>query len=181
MYTHPQVRAASSPIAAVADLVPQAELAYDQPLELAGMQVLPFRTSHDVEASMGFRFQTADDALGYMTDTGVVTPAAHAALTGVRVLAIESNHDVAMLKEGPYPYVIKQRILSDEGHLSNEQCCAEVASLLHPGLERVVALHISETNNTFGIPKRALQATLAEHGHSATVQVALPHTPVQVG
>ena len=56
----------------------------------------------------------------------------------------------------------------------------EVAALLHPGLEQIVALHISENNNTFGIPKRTIQAVLDEHGHGAQVRSALPHTPMKI-
>ena len=159
----------------------QHDLAFGEPLKLAGMSVLPFPTSHDTEASLGFRFETDDDALGYMTDTGYVTPDAHAALSNVRILAIESNHDVVMLREGPYPYVLKQRILSDRGHLSNAQCCEEVERLLGPRLEHIVAMHISEHNNTFGIPVRTLQKMLDAHGHPATVQAAYPHMSIRVG
>ena len=180
VYAHAATRAASTPLDEVADLVAQHELDYNTPLELAGMSVLPFPTSHDVDASVGFRFQAEGDALGYLTDSGIVTPDAHQALSGVRILAIESNHDLTLLREGPYPYVLQQRILSEQGHLSNVQCCTEVESLLHPKLEQIVAMHISEHNNTFGIPVRALQSVLNEHGHAACVQAALPRTPIRV-
>ena len=82
-------------------------------LDLAGLAVRPFRTSHDAADSYGFRFEergSGCDSLGYMTDTGVVTDAAWEALSGVHLLALESNHDARMLQAGPYPYVIKQRI-----------------------------------------------------------------------
>ena len=201
LYTHPMVRASSRALAQVADLVDQADISYQTPLQLAGMKVLPFPTSHDVDASLGFRFESEEapdakqgsepqnhagtvsrksDALGYVTDTGYITPEAHDALRGVRILAIESNHDVRMLREGPYPYQLQQRILSDEGHLSNEQCCEEVEMLLHPGLEQIVAMHISEHNNTFGLPVRVLQGMLDAHSHQAVVQAGLPRTPILV-
>ena len=180
LFTHPAVRATSEAVRDAERNVQACDLAYGEPVGVAGIEVLPFVTSHDVAASMGFRFQTKDDSLGYMTDTGVVTPAAHQALAGTRILAIESNHDVVMLREGPYPNVLQQRILSDEGHLSNAQCCEEVASLLHPGLQHVVAMHISEHNNTFGLPVRELQKMLDEHGNPATVQAGLPRTPIVV-
>ena len=180
LYTHPLVHQASTRVQEVEDLVEINELAYNQALNLAGMTILPFPTSHDVDASCGFRFEAEDDALGYMTDTGYVTPEAHSALKGVRILAIESNHDVGMLREGPYPYVLQQRILGDEGHLSNDQCCEEVELLLHPNLEQIVAMHISEHNNTFGIPVRELQRVLDAHSHSAIVQAGLPRTPIHV-
>lgn len=78
-------------------------------IEAAGMRIVPFATSHDAAASFGFRIEdTADgDAVGYLTDSGIVTAQAHAALRDVRILALESNHDPKMLAAGPYPYVIK--------------------------------------------------------------------------
>ena len=180
LYAHSLVRKASPKIHEVTSLVGQRELNYAEPVDVAGMRVLPFPTSHDVASSVGFRFEVPGDALGYATDTGYVTPEAHEALSSVRILAIESNHDVVMLREGPYPYVLQQRILSDEGHLSNAQCCEEVACLLHPGLEHVVALHISEHNNTFGLPVRELQKTLDANNHPAQVHAGLPRTPITV-
>lgn len=180
LYTHPGVRQTSRAIADAQNDAEQHDLDYGAPQNLAGMSVLPFFTSHDVVASLGFRFESPDDALGYVTDTGCITPQAHEALLGVRILAIESNHDVAMLREGPYPYVLQQRILADTGHLSNEQCCNEVATLLHPGLEHVVAMHISEHNNTFELPVRELQQLLDRQGHCAHVQAGLPRTPIAV-
>ena len=83
------------------------------------MQVHAFRTSHDAASSCGFRVEADGDAVGFMTDTGIVTGEADEALRDVRILALESNHDVQMLKDGPYPYPVKRRVGSDTGHLSN--------------------------------------------------------------
>lgn len=180
LYTHSLVRAQSRPIAEVEGLVQQREIVHGKPFEVAGITVTPFPTSHDAAGSTCFRFEVEGDAIGYVTDTGIVTPQAHASLQGVRILAIESNHDVTMLKEGPYPYPLKQRILGSGGHLSNAQCCEEVASLLHPGLQSVVAMHVSQHNNTFALPARELQQTLAAHGCNASVLVARPDIPIVV-
>lgn len=180
LYTHELVRKASKQVQETANIVEQQVLTYNETVELAGISVLPFHTMHDVFASVGFRFETPKDALGYITDSGCITPEAHAALSNVRILAIESNHDVVMLREGPYPEFLQERILSNAGHLSNNQCCAEVEQLLHPGLEQIVAMHISEHNNTFGLPVRELQKVLDSHGHPAHVQAGLPRTPIKV-
>lgn len=136
-------------------------------LSLAGMQIAPFATSHDAACSFGFRFWTGGDALGFMTDTGTVTGAAHDALKDCRILAIEANHDPAMLKNGPYPRALQERVASDQGHLNNGQSADELAALLHPGLERVVAMHISENNNTYRLPVESLRAVLEREGHDA--------------
>ena len=147
-------------------------------IEAAGVRVIPFATSHDAAASFGFRIEDAadGDAIGYLTDSGVVTPAAHAALADVRILALESNHDPKMLAAGPYPYVVKQRIASDAGHLSNSQAAAELAALVsasHAAGQRepqtVVAMHISQNNNEYSLAKRTLEAALAEANCAADV------------
>ena len=138
-------------------------------IRAAGLRVLPFATSHDAAASFGFRVEAPDgDALGYITDSGIVTSAAYAALRDVRILALESNHDERMLKNGDYPYVIKKRIASEFGHLSNPQATKELAALIAEsraaGLrtpETVVAMHISQNNNDYDLPRAALEEGLA--------------------
>ena len=104
-----------------------------------------------------------------MTDTGIVTPQAHAHLADVRLLALESNHDPKMLSEGPYPYVVKQRIASDKGHLSNEQAAEELASLLSNRLQAVAAMHVSENNNEYDLALRSLRAVMEREGCAARV------------
>lgn len=147
-------------------------------LDIGGIGVTAFATSHDAASSLGFRFQAGGDALGFMTDTGTVTPPALEALQDVRVLGIESNHDQSMLAECDYPYHLKQRIASDSGHLSNDQAAATLEALLHPGLQQVVALHVSQNANTYRAPREALQAILDRHGHGAQVIVAFQDRPV---
>ena len=144
----------------------------------------PFATSHDAAASFGFRFdepvprvgedgapEVAADALGFVTDTGFMTDEASRALAGVRLLALESNHDDRMLREGPYPYPVKQRIASDRGHLSNEQAARALVDLVHEGLEAVVAMHVSQENNTYRLPRETLERALAEAAPALAPQV----------
>lgn len=134
--------------------------------------VYPLATSHDAAASFGFRFESGGDSLGYVTDTGYLPPATLAALKQVRVLALESNHDKRMLEEGPYPRSIKDRIASQKGHLSNDQAAQALEMLLSDTLEEVIAMHVSEINNTYRHPKESLQAVLDAHQHKARVLVA---------
>ena len=142
-------------------------------VETAGMRIIPFATSHDAAASFGFRIEDAadGDAVGYLTDSGIVTAQAHAALRDVRILALESNHDPKMLAAGPYPYVIKQRIASNSGHLSNDQAAAELGTLVAEsraaGLhlpQTVVAMHVSQNNNDYSLARRTLEAALGDAG-----------------
>lgn len=141
-------------------------------LSLAGMEVFAFDTSHDAASSFGFRLWAGEDALGFMTDTGVVTGAAHEALRGCRVLALEPNHDPTMLKNGPYPRALQERVSSERGHLSNGQASEELKSLLHPGLEEVIAMHISENNNTYRLPVECLREVVRQESHPAAVVCA---------
>ena len=101
----------SSALAKVAEAFDVRDLTTEpDAVEAAGIRIIPFATSHDAAASFGFRIEDAvdGDAVGYLTDSGIVTAQAHAALRDVRILALESNHDPKMLAAGPYPYVIKQ-------------------------------------------------------------------------
>lgn len=142
-------------------------------VEAAGMRIIPFATSHDAAASFGFRIEDAadGDAVGYLTDSGIVTAQAHAALRDVRILALESNHDPKMLATGPYPYVIKQRIASNSGHLSNGQAAAELGTLVAESRaagqrlpQTVVAMHVSQNNNDYSLARRTLEAALGDAG-----------------
>ena len=121
------------------------------------------------------------DSLGYMTDTGVVTDEAWEALAGVHLLALESNHDACMLQTGPYPYVIKQRIASVRGHLSNDQAREALDSLAHENLRAVAAMHVSQENNTYRLPRETFEAVIAERGLSTTVSVAFQNRLVTIG
>lgn len=150
-----------------AELTECIDLRAEDQLSLAGMQIYPFATSHDAASSFGFRFWAGNDALGFMTDTGLVTGAAHEALQECRILAIEANHDPVMLKNGPYPRSLQDRVASDFGHLSNQQSAKELKSLLHPGLSDVIAMHVSENNNTYRLPVECLRETLSREGHTA--------------
>ena len=169
----------SSTLQKIADSFEVRELnANGAPIEAAGLCICPFATSHDAAASFGFRIEDAadGDALGYLTDSGIVPPAAHAALRDVRILALESNHDEDMLKNGDYPYVIKQRIASELGHLSNPQAADELAAIIcesrAAGLrepETVVAMHISQNNNDYDLPRQGFEDALASLDCAARV------------
>lgn len=145
--------------------------------EVAGVRVQTFSTSHDVVNPMGFRFECAGDAIGYVTDTGVLPDAAAAALRGARIIALESNHDVPMLRCGPYPRYLQDRILSDTGHLSNVQAAEAARAIVTDTTEHLVAMHISQENNRTSLAVRALAEALGaeldnELGSSATLERA---------
>lgn len=144
-----------------------------EPLTIGTLEVLPFHTNHDAAEPVGYRLSAGGRAIGIATDTGEITPQAEEALGGCAVLAIECNHDVQMLTHGPYPAFLKRRILSASGHLSNDAAADALERLSHQGLETVVAMHRSRTNNTHELAAEALEVRLSRIGlGSVAVRVA---------
>ncbi len=148
--------------------------------DIAQCRVFPFETSHDAAAPCGYRIESNNDAIGFMTDTGIVTPSAYDHLQNVRILALESNHDERMLKSCEYPYSVKSRIASELGHLSNDQACGCLRSLLSDTLEDIVAMHISENANTFDLPLIGFKDVLQQESHPARVQNGFPRSITSV-
>lgn len=139
-----------------------------QPLWFDGLEILPFRISHDAAEPVGFRFQSSGGLrLGIVTDTGTPTPEALEALAGCHVLGLEANHCVDMLARGPYPRMLKRRILSECGHLSNRAAAGLLAQVAGEELGAVVALHLSKVNNTPALAVETLSAELARLGLAA--------------
>ena len=142
----------------LAGMLPEAErlLRPIQPLgfaDLRGARLTPFETLHDTPCSAGLRIDCAEGALGFCTDLGAVTEPVREALAGVRCALIEANHDVQMLLDGPYPPLLKRRVLSERGHLSNDDCAALAVYLAENGAETIILGHLSRENNS---PGRAL-------------------------
>lgn len=129
-------------------------------VELDGMEVIPFRTSHDCRESCGYIIHTTDGRVAAVaTDLGTVDNTVRNAIRGSDLVVLESNHDVRMLQNGRYPYPTKRRILSDTGHLSNETCSMELPELVRSGATRLVLAHLSRENN---LPELAIQTSLSE-------------------
>ncbi len=128
-------------------------------MELAGMRVTPFSTSHDCAQPLGFRVRTEDKrTFTLSTDLGYLSEEVKESLLGTDCAVIESNHDLEMLRGGPYPYPLKRRILSERGHLSNNECAGFLPELAKSGARRFLLAHLSRENNT---PSLALEASLA--------------------
>lgn len=117
-------------------------------------------TPHDAAESCCFTVTTPDDRVCTVaTDMGYMTDAVRQQLAKSDFCVIESNHDVNMLRCGPYPYPLKRRILSDVGHLSNISCATEIANLVKHGTARFLLAHLSRENNT---PELAYQTAMCE-------------------
>ncbi|AEB06176.1 beta-lactamase domain protein [Coriobacterium glomerans PW2] len=155
-------------------------------LEIAGVRIQTFSTSHDVANPIGLRFSCEEDAIGFVTDTGILSEAAMRELRDVRILALESNHDVAMLRGGSYPRMLQDRIASSRGHLSNAQAAEAAVDLVGEGTEQIVCMHISLENNRPSLAVRALAAALKaglddDLGCSATLRRTNPTRMLRIG
>ncbi len=125
--------------------------------EIAGMRVKSFPIFHDAQEPTGFCILTPDGKrIAILTDTGIITPEIENAVLGSDLVLLESNHNVQMLQMGPYPYLTKQRILSDYGHLCNEAAAEFAKKLVENGTTRIVLGHLSKENN---MPSLAYQTT----------------------
>ena len=123
-------------------------LSYAEKTEiLPGLWVTAIRTSHDCPGSVGFRIETTGTSFGYLTDLGVIPESTMELLFGSDCIIIESNHDKEMLRCGRYPYYLKKRILSDQGHLSNEACSEAVSRFADKGTKVFFLAHLSQENN----------------------------------
>ena len=129
---------------------------------LGGMRIQRIDTPHDAAESCCYRVTSPDGKIAMIaTDIGHVTEQIRSALTDCQLVVLESNHDIDMLRTGPYTYVLKKRILSDIGHLSNDACATELSQLVRNGTLRLILGHLSEMNNT---PQIALRTSVAELG-----------------
>lgn len=110
--------------------------------------ITPFYLSHDSIACLGYRIAYKNAKVGFMTDTGIVPGDAISILGKCKLVFIESNHDEQKLMGCGYPYLVKKRIISDIGHLSNMQCGKAMLQLQYLGVKHFVLSHISENSNT---------------------------------
>lgn len=140
-------------------------IAEDKPLQIGGIEISRFATNHDCVGSSGYTFLLADNKkVAICTDLGVVTDTVRNALLGSDVVLMESNHDIEMLKNGPYPPFLKARILSDQGHISNNICATELKRLFQNGTKRFILGHLSQHNNTPLLAKSCTTAALMDLG-----------------
>lgn len=134
-------------------------------VSVGDMTVSRFETSHDCEGSSGYGVSAGGKKIAAVcTDLGVVTDTVRNSLCGYPAVVIESNHDVDMLKRGPYPPLTKLRILSEHGHLSNNACACELEALLKGGTSRFILAHLSRNNNLPMLARSAAVAALADAG-----------------
>lgn len=118
-----------------------------QPFEIGDIAVSPFTIPHDAADPVGFVFRAEGVRMAVATDLGYISPNVKAQLKGVDLLLLESNHDLEMLRDGPYPWSVKQRVLSRVGHLSNEAAAEFLENSYDGQAAYIILAHLSESNN----------------------------------
>ncbi len=137
---------------------------------IGDLTVRPFSVPHDAADNIGLVVECEGKRLGYATDLGHASTLATERLQDCDVLVIEANHDEELLRSGPYPWSVKQRILSRHGHLSNEEMGGVVESAVSDRTRHILLAHLSETNNDPALASRICRRALERAGRGG-VQV----------
>ena len=136
----------------------------DEEFKINDLTIKPFSTPHDASNPVCYTVRDNDGKVGVATDLGKYDDYIISNLEGVQILLLEANHDINMLHVGPYPYYLKQRILGDKGHLSNENSGRLICRLLNDKLKYIFLGHLSKENN---FPELAYEAVKIEISNGA--------------
>lgn len=136
----------------------------EQPLTLGAMEITSFEVPHDATQNVGYRITGPHGCFTLMTDVGEVTAEVEAAIKGANYLVIESDYDEEMLRTGPYPMMLKERILGGNGHLSNREAACTVARNYHPDLRFLALCHLSGQNNNPSVARESMSNALLDIG-----------------
>ena len=137
----------------------------DEPFLLGDVTVSPFAISHDANEPSGYRLECGGKSVAVATDLGKYDDYTVEHLKKLDAVLLEANHDIHMLEVGGYPYYLKQRILGDRGHLSNELSGRLLCDILHDNLKHIVLGHLSKENNYAKLAYETvkLEVTLADN------------------
>lgn len=135
------------------------EVSEDEKFTIKDLTVNPMKISHDAAQPVAYRIGYGNKKIAVCTDLGVYNDYTVECLKGLDAVLLEANHDVNMLQVGPYPYHLKQRILGDRGHLSNENSGRLLGRILHDQLKYIILGHLSKENN---LPELAYEAVRME-------------------
>ena len=139
--------------------------------------VTSFPCMHDSVECAGYVIDTGLCKVGISTDLGQITDDVTNALNGCKVLVFEANHDIDMLRNGPYPYSLKQRISGPNGHLSNQQAGEALTEFVQKGTEQVFLAHLSKDNNTESLCRCTVEHALRRSGIEAEKDVRVRVAP----
>lgn len=121
---------------------------YESGFSIGDIKIEPFRIPHDAAYPLGYSFECDGKRASIATDMGAIRSSVFRNISKSEVVILESNHDVEMLKNGSYSYPLKQRILSERGHLSNDDAGTLAQWLIGTSVKHLVLGHLSENNNT---------------------------------
>lgn len=144
--------------------------------EIGDIQVTPFAISHDAEEPVMYRFDCGESSLVVATDLGYMSDSIKSVIQGCGCYILETNHDVEMLRAGRYPWSIKRRILSDKGHLSNEDAAVALTDLFENQEIDVYLAHLSEENNQRDLAELTVSSLVQEIRPNYAEGVRLHHT-----
>lgn len=149
-------------------------------LTIGDITIMPFNISHDAVEPMGFSFYCDQHKCSVVTDIGVISSEVEAALADSDILMLEANHDIDMLKTGSYPFVLKKRILSNQGHLSNWECAKLINRLIEKKSMKIILAHLSEENNLPSLARKTVQDFLTNNDKNdyAEIKIAQPDSIV---
>ncbi|MFZ5645164.1 MAG: MBL fold metallo-hydrolase [Bacillota bacterium] len=145
-------------------------------LDIGGVRIEPFSISHDAADPVGFCLYHRQVKLAVVTDLGVITGAVKEALAYANAVVLESNHDVVMLNNGPYPHFLKQRIKSSFGHLSNNDAARVLSNTPRQKPMHVFLAHLSRENNHPDLAEKTVAGFLCEQGCDVGREVILHRT-----
>lgn len=136
-------------------------IAAQEPFQVGSMTFYPFEVPHDAAETLAFTIQAEGVKLGFLTDLGYIPQMVAHHLKGCDALILEANHDLEMLRLGPYPWTLKQRVMSRHGHLSNDETARFLREQFDGQAEYVVLAHLSRKNNHPDIARLAAVQALA--------------------
>ncbi len=129
----------------------------DNTFDIGPVHIELFNTSHDAPVSVGYNIDYNNKHITYVTDTGYLNRKILTTMMNKDLYFIESNHDEKMLMDGPYPRFLKERVISDHGHLSNNTTAKYLKKVMGKNTKYVVLAHLSEVNNTKEKAKESLK------------------------
>ncbi|MGO4928066.1 MBL fold metallo-hydrolase [Fundicoccus sp. Sow4_D5] len=152
----------------------------DEMLSLGDLDIMTYSVSHDAISPQFYAFQKGKKQFVMLTDTGYVSQKLRSLLVNANAYLIESNHEIEMLRYGKYPWSLKQRILSDKGHLSNEDGALAMIDLIGENTSDVYLGHLSRDNNTKQLAMHAMEDILNQHDIDIQKQIKLHMTDPEI-
>ena len=145
----------------IKELIPKERCVFiDDLFNINDVEIELIHTSHDAPCSLGFIINYNGKSIVYVTDTGYINRKYLNKMTKKDVYLIESNHDEVMLMDGPYPRFLKERVISDKGHLSNTTTAKYLKKIIGDNTKYIILAHISEKNNTEELAYKTIKEEL---------------------